>query len=118
MELVCFQGTDKESWAQINALLKRGEWEKASIVKNKAAEHFPMPESCTILEVDSSIPLLELKEDIIKKLRPTIGKEFEIALSLASGTGKEHMALISALLSIPVGIRLVAFTKKGIEFIN
>jgi len=118
MKLVCFQGTDKESWAQINALLKRGEWEKVSIVKNKAAEHFPMPESCAILEVDSSIPLLELKEDIIKKLRPTIGKEFEIALSLASGTGKEHMALISALLNIPVGVRLVAFTKKGIEFIS
>jgi hypothetical protein len=28
------------------------------------------------------------------------------------------MALISALLSVPVGIRLVVFTQKGIEFIN
>jgi len=32
--------------------------------------------------------------------------------------GKEHMALISSLLSLPVGIRLVVFTKAGVEFIN
>jgi hypothetical protein len=44
--------------------------------------------------------------------------EFEVALSIASGNGKEHMALISALLSIPVGIRLVVYSKKGIEFVN
>ena len=44
--------------------------------------------------------------------------DFEIALSIASSTGKESMALISALLCIPVGIRLVAFTKNGIDFIN
>jgi hypothetical protein len=39
-------------------------------------------------------------------------------LSIASGNGKEHMAIVSALLSIPVGVRLVVYTKEGIEFIN
>ena len=44
--------------------------------------------------------------------------DFEVAVTLASGTGKEHMALISALLSIPVGIRLVVYTKDGVQVIN
>jgi len=53
-----------------------------------------------------------------KKLKTKLDSAFEVAVSLASGNGKEHMALISALLSIPVGIRLVVYTKNGIEFIN
>ena len=39
----------------------------------------------------------------------------EIALNLISGTGKEHMAILSALLKLGVGIRLVALTKDGVE---
>ena len=41
----------------------------------------------------------------------------EVALSIASGDGKEHMALISALLSIPAGVRFVALTKDGIVYL-
>ena len=35
--------------------------------------------------------------------------------NFVSGMGKEHMALISALLKLGVGIRLMALTKNGIE---
>lgn len=118
MELVCFQGLDKESWTQLNALIKKGDWDKVLIVKNKAADSFSMNEKCEIIEVNSESALSLLKEDMAGKLKQKIGNSFEIALTIASGTGKEHMALISALLSIPVGIRLVAFTKNGVEFIN
>ena len=118
MELVCFQGLDKENWAQINALIKRGEWDKVLILKDKGADEFQVPENCKIIPIDCSTTLSALKENMTQKLKLLIGKDFEVALSLASGKGKEHMALISALLSVPVGIRLVAFTKKGVEFIN
>ena len=77
-----------------------------------------MTDKCSVISIDSNKSLIELKQDIIDKLKPEISKDFEVALSIASGTGKENMALISALLNIPVGIRLVAYTKKGVEFIN
>ncbi len=118
MELVCFQGPDKENWAQINALIKRGEWEKVFVIKDKTAEEFSMDDKCSVININSDKPLLEIKQDIIEKLKTRIVKDFEVALSIASGTGKTHMALLSALLSIPVGIRLVAFTKNGVEFIS
>lgn len=117
MELVCFQGLDKESWPQLNALIKRGEWDKVFIIKNKDAESFISGEGIELIEISSNLSISELKSEIIKKLKSSTS-EFEVALSIASGSGKEHMALISALLSIPVGIRLVAYTKNGIEFIN
>jgi hypothetical protein len=117
MELVCLQGTDKQNYPQLNALIKRGEWDKVVILKNHLAEAFSTSNS-QIISINSDSSLHELKKEIISKIKPAIGKDFEVALSIASGSGKEHMALISALLSIPVGIRLVAYTKNGVEYIN
>ena len=118
MELVAFLGDDKENWGQISALINRMDCEKIILVKNKNVSGFPKNEKCVEINIDSNSPLLELKKDIMDKTRSKIGGNFEVAVSLASGNGKEHMALISALLSIPVGIRLVVYTKNGIEFIN
>ena len=118
MELVCYQGSDKQNWPQLNAIIKRGNWENIFLIKDKTTGSFQTPQNCTVINIDSGAPLLELKDEIIKELKPFLGKDFEVALSIASGSGKENMALLSALLGIPVGIRLVAFTKKGIEFIS
>ncbi|MEM4271663.1 MAG: hypothetical protein QXD13_01055 [Candidatus Pacearchaeota archaeon] len=117
MELVAFLGEDKENWGQITALINRGEWDKVIIVKNKRAEGYLASKKIDIVEINSEKPLLELKEDIMNKLKGKLG-EFEVALSIASGNGKEHMALISALLSIPMGVKLVVFTKEGLKFVN
>jgi len=118
MEFVAFIGEDKESWGQIKGIMNRIDSDKVIIVKDKKVSGFPTDARTDIVNVDASKSLLDLKEEIMKILKVKLSGDFEVALSLASGNGKEHMALISALLSIPVGIRLVAFTKKGIEWIN
>ena len=119
MEFVAFLGNDKENWGQITALVNRLDCENAVLVKDKSVESIPSTEKkCEVINVNSESPLTELKEDMLKKLKGKIEGAFEVAVSLASGSGKEHMALISALLSIPVGIKLVVYTKNGIEFIN
>ncbi len=117
MELVAFLGNDKENWGQVTGLINHGEWEKIFLVKSKSSEEYEPSKPAEIVNVDTSKPLTELRDDIIRKLKDKF-QGFDANLSIASGTGKEHMALISALLSIPVGIRLVVFTKNGIEFIN
>ncbi len=117
MELVAFLGNDKETWGQVTALINRGEWEKIILIKSKSSDDYNSSKEAEIVSIDTSQGLTDLKEDLIQKLRNKF-EGFDVNLSIASGNGKEHMAIISALLSIPVGIRLVAFTKKGIEFIN
>lgn len=117
MELVAFLGEDKETWGQVTGLINRGEWEKIILVKSKSAEEYASPKDHELIVVDTSQPLIELKEELVKKLKDQF-ESFDAHVSIASGTGKEHMALISALLSVPVGIRLVVFTKKGVEVIN
>ena len=117
MELVAFLGADKEGWGQVSALINHGTWDKIILIKNASAGEYPTPEHAEEITIDSSLPLLELRNSMIDKLKNKFS-EFEANLSLASGTGKEHMAVIAALLSIPMGIRLVAFTKKGVETLN
>jgi hypothetical protein len=118
MELVAFLGNDKETWGQITALINREQWDKIVLVQNKSMSGFPIPVNGELVSVDSNLPMAELKNEIQDKVKRCIGGEFEVALSIASGNGKEHMALVSALLNIPVGIKLVVFTKKGIEFLT
>lgn len=118
MELVAFLGRDEENWGQISALAKRMKWNNVILIKNKEAGDFPEIENSELIKFDTERPIIELKEDFISKLRNKLKGDFEVALSLASGSGKEHMALISALLSIPVGVRLVVFTKNGVEFLT
>jgi hypothetical protein len=119
MKLVAYINQDASTYGQISALINRMEGlEQIIIVKEKST---PMPFSnptCKALDVDSSKDLISFKEEIQNALKPHLKEDFEVALSLASGNGKEHMALISALLTIPVGIKLTAFTKQGVEFIS
>jgi len=65
------------------------------------------------VEYDPNLPLVKLKKSLETKLKGKF-EEMEVAVSIASGNGKEHMALLSALLSIPVGIRFTALTRDGI----
>lgn len=118
MELVAFMGKEKEGLGQISALIKRLEAEKIIIVKDKETPNLIENEKCKFINVDTNKDLVFLRDEICEKLKKELTGDFEVALSIASGTGKEHMALISALLTIPVGIKIVVYTKKGVEFIS
>ncbi len=118
MELVAYLGKDKENWGQVTALIRRGEWEKVLLIGSREAKEFPLEQNSEFILVDSEKPMLSFKQELLEKIKAKIGGDFEVALSLASGTGKEHMALISALLNIPVGVKIVVYTKEGLQFIT
>jgi hypothetical protein len=117
MELVAFLGNDKETYGQVTGLINRGDWEKIILIKSKSSSEFSSSKKTETITLDTSKPLTELKTELLQKLKGKFSG-FDVNLSIASGNGKEHMALISALLTLPVGIRLVVFTKNGVEFIS
>ena len=114
MELVCFLGAGQGTWAQVAGVIKQGDWEKIILIGNDFARKFNIEKDFEFIEIKSSA-IVDLKEEILKKLQGKI-KGTEVALSIASGDGKEHMALISAILNLPAGIRFTALTKDGIVF--
>lgn len=112
MELVALLSTGEGTWAQVSGIIKQGDWENIIIIGEEFAKKFRLEKDAEFIEIKSR-RLVELKQEIQEKLKGKI-KGTEVALSIASGDGKEHMALISALLSLPVGVRFVALTKDGL----
>jgi hypothetical protein len=113
MELVALLSTGKGTWAQVSGLMKHGDWEKIVILGGDFAKDFKHEKEFGFIQVDLDKKLKDLKEDISQKLKGKFNGT-EVALSIASGDGKQHMALISALINLPVGIRFAALTKDGV----
>jgi len=117
MELVALLSTGKGTWGQVAGLIQKGEWEKVIVLGPPFAKEFTVHgEPFDFIEFDPNKSLIQLKKELSTKLKGKF-QGLEVALSIASGNGKEHMALQSALLSLPVGIRFTALTKDGVVFL-
>jgi len=113
MELVALLSSGKGTWAQVAGLMKQGTWDKILIIGDDFAKSFTHEKPFEFIKVNLNQRIKDLKEEFKKKLEGKF-EGMEVALSLASGDGKEHMALVSALINLPVGIRFMALTKDGI----
>ena len=116
MEFLALLSSGKGTWGQVAGLINRGEWDNIILIGSEFAEKFSLDKKHDFIKVDTSLSLVELKQELAEKLKGKF-QGTEVALSIASGDGKEHMALISALLSLPVGVRFTALTKDGVVFL-
>lgn len=114
MELVALLSTGKGTWGQVSGLINRGEWDNIILVGDEYAGKFKVEgKSSEFISVKLNQPVVKLRDELVSKLKGKI-KGTEVALSIASGSGIEHTALISALLNLPVGVKFVVLTKDGI----
>ncbi len=113
MELIALLSSGKGTWGQVSGLMKHGEWDKIIVIGDEFGTGFTHEKKFEFIKINLNLKIKELKEELLKKLKGKIDGT-EVALSIASGDGKEHMALISALINLPVGIRFAALTKDGV----
>lgn len=114
-DLVACLASGETSWAHVARLIKEKEWEKIFLITGESGKNgFKVEKPVEFIVIDSAKPVFDLIEDIKKGLDKKIA-DLEVALNLVSGNGKEHMAILSALLQLGVGIRLVAVTKDGVK---
>ena len=113
MELIALLSSGKGTWAQISGLMKYSEWDKIILLGDDFAKTFTHEKPFEFININLSQRIQELRDEFIKKLQGKINGT-EVSLSIASGDGKEHMALVSALLNLPVGVRFTALTKEGV----
>ena len=113
MELVALLSSGKGSWAQVSGLMKQGTWDKIILLGDDFAKQFSHEKPFEFIRVDLNKRIKDLRDEFKEKLNNKF-EGMEVAVSLASGDGKEHMALISALINLPMGVRFVALTKEGI----
>ena len=115
VSLIAMLSSGKGTWAQVNSLIACAKWDKIYLICNDFAyEKF---------EIDSTKALkLMIDEKNPEKSFPKLAnffrkeiKDFEVALNLVSGSGMEHMALLSAVLKSGLGVRYVYCENKEVK---
>ena len=114
--LIACLGAGKGTWSYVIELIAKEEWEKIFLITNSfGKEKFMIKkDNIEFIVVDESQTLVSMVNDISAKLKGKISG-FEVAVNIISGTGKEHMAVISAVLKLGVAMRLVGVDKDGIK---
>ncbi len=110
MELIALLSSGKGTWLEVGKIIEKGNWEKIMLVGDEFSKKFTSEKKFEFVQVDLREDIVSIRDDISSKLKGKI-KDLEVALSISSGTGKEHIALISALLNMPLGIKLVSLSK-------
>lgn len=114
-DLIACIGTGKGTWAHVLRIIDEQEWGTIFIVTNAfGQENFKCRKDVSYIVIDEEQQLPDLIQSLKAQLSGKIGFG-DIAINFISGTGKEHMALLSACLQLGVGIRLIALTKNGIQ---
>lgn len=106
--------TGEKGASHVMSLVERKDWENVFLITSAPLKNFKCGKKVEFVEVDFSEPVSEVIDKIKKGLDGRING-FEVALNLVAGEGKEHMAILAALLKMGVGIRLVAVTKEGVR---
>ncbi len=114
-ELIASLGTGEGTWEHLRRLINQQDWEKVILITNDLKKkNFKSEKPVEFILIDEKKYLTELSEEIKDKLKDKI-TGIEVAVSIISGTGKEHMALLSALLKLGLAMRFVALTKDGVK---
>lgn len=111
--LIACLSTGKGTWGHVSQLIAQEEWEKIYLVTNEfGREKYSNDKEFTPIVIENMKPASELALDIKNALEGEI-KDTEVALNMVSGSGNEHMALLSAILHLGLGVRLVYASQEG-----
>jgi hypothetical protein len=106
-QLIGCLSSGKGTWGELSKIIKSENWDNIVLITNKfGKENFRPIENTELIEVNFDVDTKILRDIIINKLKNKI-KGIEVAINISSGNGKEHMALLSAILKLGVGIRFV-----------
>ncbi len=115
--LIACLSTGKGTWVEVTKIIKSQEWDKIFLITNEfGKENFKPNEKTKLILINSFNEIDEISEEIKKQLKDQIN-DFEIALNLASGSGKEHMAVLKAIMELGLNFRLVMVKNDKLEIL-
>jgi hypothetical protein len=114
-ELITILSTGKGTWADVAKLINNDEWSKIFIITNEFGKStFNQKDNIEFVIINPDWDIDKIRNKIIEDLKDKI-KGTQIALNFVSGSGKEHMATLSALLKMGLGIRLITYSEGSIK---
>lgn len=105
-------GKGRGTWGHVARLIQEEEWDYILLVSNEfCQENFTPGKDVSWVLVNSRVGFEALKDTIKEKL-----PEDGIIISLVSGIGKEHMALVAALKEAGKDFQIVTLTGDGTKY--
>jgi len=103
--LIALLSTGKGSWLRVSEIIDKQDWEQIILVTNEfGKENYTPKKDSEFVVVDFKKP--DVITDISRAIKGKI-KGFEIGVNISSGTGEEHMILLSALIEAGLAIRFI-----------
>ena len=97
----------------VSKLIEGENWEKAILVTTEQQKKsFACNKPHSFILINEEWPAQQIIETITVGLKGLWG---EVGLNFVSGSGKEHMALVAAVIRAGLSFRLVALTREGIK---
>ncbi len=118
--LIACLSTGKGTWAEVTKIAQSQDWNKVFLITNQfGKENYSPGKNTELVLVESfpDTPTTVITDQIKKQLKDKIA-DFEVALNLASGSGKEHMAILEAVLQLGLNFRLVAVNRNNVEVLG
>ncbi len=110
--LIAVLGIGKGTWGHVARLMADEEWDSITLVSNEwGRENFSPSKECNWVMINNRAGFEVIKNEIKEKLPAG-----ELAVSLVSGGGKEHMALLAAIRESGRDYTIVTLTGEGIKY--
>ena len=110
--LIAVLGIGKGTWGHVARLVSEEEWDKILLISNECGkENFAPAKACEWIIVNNRAGFEIIKDEIKNNL-----PDSELAVSLISGSGKEHMAVLAALKEKKSNYELVILTGEGTKY--
>ena len=118
--LIACLSTGKGTWAEVSKIAQSLEWNKVFLITNQfGKENYAPGKNTELILIDSfpDTPTTIITDQIKKQLKDKIA-DFEVALNLASGSGKEHMAVLEAVMQMGLNFRLITINRNTVEVLG
>jgi len=113
-DLVCCLSTGKGTWIEVAKLINNHAWTNIFLITNDfGREKFTSEKPVKFILVDVNRGVEPMKKIISEGLEGKLSGD--VAVNVVSGSGKEHMAMLAALMSLGVGIRFIVAEDSNIK---
>ena len=118
-DLIACLGTGKGTWTGVLKLVSKPDFENIFLVVNSwTKENLKLSKpNINFVMINSDDKTSIIRDTIIGQLHNKI-KGFEVAVNLDSGTGKEHTALVTALIKLGLALRFVVCEGDNMEEVS
>jgi len=112
-------GAGKGTWTNVFRLAAMPEFESAFLITNEWTKNTLKSENpkIKIIVINDMQTTAQIRDSIVAQMKGTV-KAFEVAVNMDSGTGKEHTAMITALMRLGLAFRFVVFENEKMEEVS